>query len=628
MGYFSTIHDGFNAAGQGAVWAWEHMGLKQVIGGLGAYTANTGFQVLDQVRALRTAVPALIYNEKSQKIVYSMGYMVVRDVLPLVGLNYANNSLQHYFDVLPLVGLNCANNSLHNCSDVLPLVGLNYTNNSLARNFNEEDGRDPYWAVPYAVLLTTLTLVDFGVKFYTLRQGAQSFIRITVLDSVAPPAFNADKGFQPPQSCSNTECSFVRRMKGSMREPLILLTNDALVYMISQVPYGGALTSRIARVFFNGRHISRLAIPDHCDSHRFQLLMQESVLAFGLTFELTSNLMNQALAATIGMPPYIFHRTMLHLLLLLHVNLAIHTLSSSVHTKNATIPIDPFVIYETVCRFAEEVAFSGLQTIAPKYFKIEEGVPPLITLSGALQLGTRLFKGDLDEENTLPPDLFKQRFKQFRALVFPPIIQGADGFINDPIIASYWPSLNDGVISSIGIIKNCAKDRRTKIASMGPADKVAITLYWLLGFPKALTKTLLILSNDKDFWDFVNALEDWFGRHNVRSEFHLVSNASQHVLFGDKPLVEAPTPEDVTRSPPVLSAVALLPIPKEEKPLAVELLAPTSDKDSSEIKAEDLLPVKKAGSVVETDQHRMFSTRKRLPPRHPGGKEVGFLMQN
>ncbi|WP_284498285.1 hypothetical protein [Legionella maioricensis] len=262
----------------GAKWIWNN-----AIVGVFTYTANTAFQLLEQGLALRKAVPTLVKNPEARKIVRGMAHVLVYDVLPLVSLNAINNQVQGYFQ-----------------EDQDEMTGLS----------------------PYSVFLTGLTLVNYTVVAFTWRQGAQASVRILLLDSLGPPAFNSNKITRPPSLCTELKCTVKREVKGWGREPLVLLGNDLLTAGISYVPYLGPPVSRVLSVYFIGRYITRLTTPERCERHK--AMMQESVLALGLGYEATTMIMDAFLDATIGMPPFLYYRVMRHLLLLLHVNVAAH----------------------------------------------------------------------------------------------------------------------------------------------------------------------------------------------------------------------------------------------------------------------------------------------------------------
>lgn len=518
MSWWSSVVDGVSSFGSGiktgAKWLWNNVSLAKITTGVFTYTANTTFQVLEQGLALRKAVPALVNNPEARKVVRGMAYIVINDIAPVLALNYANNSIQGYF-----------------------------------RDGHEDDP----WLAPYSAFLSALTLVNYGVRAYSLRQGAQTFVRITTLDAVGPTAFNSDKTALPPSLCTELNCNYKRKLKGMGREPLILMANDALTTAISYIPYAGVPASQILRVYFNGRYITRLVTPERCERHK--AMMQESVLALGLTFEASTMLMDYLLEATTGIPPFLYHRTMRHLLLLMHVNLAAHMSIPLVQDKDATLPVDPLNIYEWVCRFAADVIFSGLVKRVPIDFKPEKGAPPLIPLSPSLQLGMKLLNSDLERENKETPGWFKKSMNTASAWVLPPMFQSSDGLINDPIVFMYWPKIRKGGISAVEMIESVGKTKTISTLAWAPKS-VATVLNLKFGIPKKLTRIVLMLSQEKDVWDFAEALRSWFERHNIKCEVALVEASHPLALHGERPLIALPSP---TENTPSIDAKNLIP---------------------------------------------------------------------
>jgi len=176
MSLWSSLIDGVktvrNGVGTGAQWLWENTSLARVA----SYAGNTGFQILEQVLALRKAIPTLFYNPEARKIVNGMAYMAAYDVLPMVNLYAVNKSMQTYF--------------------------------------REGHQEDTAWLSAYSIFLSGLTLVDWGVEFYTYQRGIESLIRIQVLASLGPPAFNSNKTTPPDSLCTELKCNTKRKVKG------------------------------------------------------------------------------------------------------------------------------------------------------------------------------------------------------------------------------------------------------------------------------------------------------------------------------------------------------------------------------------------------------------------------------
>lgn len=580
MSFFDYVTDGASQVCKGAHWLWQNAPTGTFTAPF-VYASNTTFQILDQISTLREAIPSLLLKESSRNIANCMTYLVVYDVLPVVAVNFVNNHVQAYFQA--------------------------------------EEGQEDLLSTPYTVFLYGLVLVDFSVKAYSLRQGAQSVVRITVLDAVAPAAFNKDVARPPITVCDKEECTFKRKMKGWVREPIILATNDLLVSMLGRFAYGGPMIAGVARVFFNGRYIIRAATPEVCERHKFLSMQQETVLALGVSFAFTSSLMEHALEATVGMPPLLTHRTLRHILLLFHSSVAAHMRLPIVDAKNATLPVDPFTFYEWVCRFSADVAFSGLRHRIPIDFKRPEGKEPWLTLPKVFATATQLLNEDA---------LSIRQRRTMLSILLPPALQSTDGFVNDPIVAANWLALREKTVTAISFIKRYGTRRDAQALSHQPLNKiispskVAMALNVVLGLPKSMTIILLTLCPIEDFWKFLAALEGWFNRHQVKVKVAMAEMDPSKALHGDKKVEVAP---DTSEQAPVVPATSLLPDPKDSKSSVANaaLIASTRDSDSKVVPVDRLVTEPAKTAVVSVSSHSLFSTR----PRNPAATTDPAAMQ-
>ncbi|KTD49287.1 hypothetical protein [Legionella quateirensis] len=572
MSWWSSVVDGVKSVGtklsNGAKWVWNNASLTKITTSLFTYPANTFFQVLEQGLAWRKAVPTLINNVQARNIVNGMAYIAKNEVLPIVALNYANNSVQSYF--------------------------------------REGHEADP-WLAPYSAFLAGLTLVHYGVKAYTYRQGVQSLMRITVLDSVGPSAFNSNKVVTPPTLCKDLDCNFKRKTKGMLREPFILAANDLIAWAISFIPYVGETTAQGIRIFFNGRYITRLVTPERCERHK--AMMQESVLALGLTYEASTMIMDYILESTVGLPPFLFHRTLKHLLLLLHVNLAAHMSIPLVEDKDATLIIDPLNIYERVCRFIADVIFAGLMKRIPIDFKPVKGAPPLIPLSPALKFGTELLNSDKEREIKTAPGFFNKSFNMALSWAAPPIFKSWRDFINDPIISTYWHGIQQGSLNTVKIILSYKESKTKTTLGWVPPKAVAVAINLKFGIPKKLTQFLIMLSKEDDFWEFVEALKSWLERNNIKGEVVLVPHNGVD-LPGEKKLEPTPVEQELPPSEPS------------------EQLISTRSQHQEVIPAEQLLTNKQAKTPSNTplSAESLFSRRGRGDHARVEVQPVGYYM--
>ncbi len=608
MGWWTSVVDGAksvyrglgtlsNGVSSGAKWLWNNASLRKATVAVFTYGANTFFQGVEQLLALQKAAPALINHPGTRQIVGEVAYLITYDVLPIFALNAINNGAQNYF--------------------------------------REGHSEESTWLAPYALFLSGLRLGNYLVMGYTWRQGAQASARMLAIAINAPATFNSNKEVIPKSLCDELKCSTPRKLKAVPREQVILATNDAFVWAISCLP-GGTIPSWIVKVICNGRYITRVVTPERCEDHK--AMMQESVLALGLGYELSCALMDLLFEYTVGMPPFLYHRILKQVLLLLHINTATYMNIPLIKPEEATIRLDFLNRFEWISRFVANVIYAGLAKRVPIDLKPPKNEPPLISLSPTLQLGTEVLRSDIPKEESGPviepvvalvgsPDLNVQSVKSqileaeqdttskkpeeqsvssqqckellsgfintVKPWVLPPMFCSATDFINDPIVAHHWPALQKGGIATIDALKTYGQNNATATLAWAPQG-VAAVLYWTIGIPKFVTRVVLMLTNEDDFWDLANALKAWFERHEVKFEVKL-ADESQLALLDGTNKIELPL--SMKDSSPVLPAEELITQRRTSVPLilAEDLLStrnqPTSDNP------EDLLTTRTKSTV-------------------------------
>lgn len=587
-----------NGVVQGASWTWNNASLSRLTVGLVTYTANTAFGLLEQGLALRNAVPALITNPKSLKVVKGMGHMVL-DAIPIIALNYLNTSTQNYF--------------------------------------RSDADKDASWLTGYSVFLSGLTLVNYGVRAYTLRQSIQSVIRVSVLDTLGPIAFkvkknNGEEKMPSFSLCDKEQCTTSRKLKGLLREPVILLSNDLLTGAISAIPYVGKPASEVIRVGFNGRYIARMATPGLCERHKIQDLTQESMWSLGLTYGLTGMLMDKALESTVGMPPYLYYRTLHHLLLLLHVNMAAHMHLSLINPEDATLPFDPLNFFEGIVRFTTDVVSAGLLKIVPIVFKFDENAEPIVPLPTALQYGVGLLEHDIEKRDALASKLHFQILNKL-VVIFPPVLQSMKGLLRDPIINLYWPGFN----KRLTIYVDYAKTARS-IINQYSLDKypglVTFGLKHYYKVPTGVTEVALTLNGEEDFWNLIFALKAWLDRHSD-NRISIIPRLPEPVNFlhGDarnepqefvKSELLSISPDDLPSKRVIITeSIQSSELVNTKQPERINTKTLTPKKpELMDIKRSDFKPKNKHATLISTNSASFFKRE-----RHNKTEEVELISQ-
>ncbi|WP_454781406.1 hypothetical protein [Legionella sp. WA2022007384] len=496
MNWWTSVVDGTKSLGDGATWVWNNA-IKQTVG----YAANTAFYVAEQVLALRETIPEVV-TPPVMKIVKGGGNILVQDILPVVGAHYASNTIDNYLRP-----------------------------------------EDPTGVLATYMVVPTLTLMNYAVWGFTYRQASKLVVHTLTLDAFGSSAFNEHKGKlnpQPPTLCGEKEedCNYKRKFKGSIREPLALALNDLVLLAISKfVPYGEQV-AWILGIYFYGEYITRMATPERCERHK--AMKSESILSLGLSYTGTSALMDYALESTVGMPPYLYLRTLRHLLLLAHIDIASHMTLPLVRSAKDTIPIDPLVIYDRTKRFAIDVVFAGLMQRIPIDFKPPPGAKPFIPLSTVFKFLTKVLESDLEQVKPVPPGFFKKTTKY----LLPSMFHGPKNAVNDPVIKEFWPDIRSDLLYILEIVESAKPVKSLTTAPTAIASTVKYTLPVVLnyrfGLPIKLSEFLLSLSKKEDFWDFVTALRLWIERNNVSYEVILAKGTRSTGLHESNRIIELP----------------------------------------------------------------------------------------
>ncbi|KTC91614.1 hypothetical protein OQJ15_13215 [Fluoribacter dumoffii] len=547
MNWWTSVVGGAKSIGNGTTWIWNKVPITQTV----AYVANSTFYVVEQFLALREAIPAVV-TPPVMKIVKGAGNMLVYDVLPVVAAHYANNTIQNYLRPA-----------------------------------------DPTAMLASYMIQPTLTLMNYVTWGITYRQASKLIPHTLVLDALGSSAFNEHKNnlTQPPTTlCVEEECNFKRKFKGSLREPIQLAFNDLMLLAISySLPYGEEIAWVLA-IYFYGEYITRMATPERCERHK--AMKSESILSLGLAYTGTSYLMDQALEATVGLPPYLYLRTLRHLLLLAHINVASHMSLPLVRSAKDTIPLDPLVIYDRTKRFAIDVVFAGLMKRIPIDFKPPPGAKPFLPLSTVLRFLTRILDSDLEQVKVTPPGFFKKTAK----FIIPSMFHSPKNAVNDPVIKQFWPDLRNDLLNILKIVNSAKPVKTLTTAPTAIAATVKYTLPVLLnyrfGLPIKMSEFLLSLSKKEDFWNFVTALERWLERNNVSYEVILAKGNSKVGLHETNQIIELP-PESQTR---VLPSANELTTPKTTTVTDAKRLI--SQKPSTILTANSLFTTKQRPRLV------------------------------
>lgn len=515
-----------------ASWSWAGLSFNTVWRSA-TFATFTCFEVLKQGLALRTSIPSLINGKHSQKIWRGVQYVASSDLLFLLSIYYGNDLFQ-----------------------------------KTAAGYADDYGN-------YA-----LNIIDAGAKTLFYQRGMQAFLHLQTLLSLAAMAYKADSPIES-NKCLKDACEGKGFTSGMLREPVIIWANKGIVWAIQFVPYVGPMLHPVMYVAVHGRIVSRLINYDICERHRLPSLPQEYIVGLGITHALLLKLLDYAFEKTVGTPNFLILMVVQSLVLLLHLNLAAHVPVKTLPSEDRTIPYDPLDAYDALCRGATEFVFNGTTKVIAIYTRPEEGVPPLIPITAVFKGLTQLLNSDRETTGLKEVGFFSRNGRAAVKHILPPMLRDLEQFTTDPIISMYWPNLTNKALGILSAISRAGKSNTASVLSVSTSVS-AYFIQILFGIPPEATKTFLSWCNEKEFWEFNQALKDFLERHQLgKPLLQLTAPKGITPLHGEP---RAAVPEE--NLPPVSSLSALQPHSEEARIGAGDLVS----SECEQISAGDLLP--------------------------------------
>ncbi|MDR3504224.1 MAG: hypothetical protein P4L79_16785 [Legionella sp.] len=516
MGWWDTIVNGAQIAKDAVTdtvkWVrdWTYTPAVKI----STFTVNMMFSTLEQVQALKTSLPAL-RSEQSYKIVKAAANIAVYQIAPLILINMANTSLQ--------------------------------TAVRTGRE-NEEDATLLY----NTMVIPAATAIDWIVWGWTTQRSSHMLAQTLAIDTMGAAAFNTTKPkIKERTPCELEHCNFKRKVKGSLREFFILFLNDLLTGGVSYLPYAGEIVALILKTGFAGDLITRGANLDRCERHRASA-ERPKIWSLGFAYVVAEMLLDKALEPTVGIPSYAVHRAMRHMLMLFFINNATHMKIDYVPPGKYDL-LDPVVAYGKASGILADVIISGSKTEIARLFQPEPNKKPLISVPDILRRLTGVLNSDLERLNRPKPGPLKIVAKK----IAPNIYYDSKAAINDPVFRIFWPDMHELGLDIIEIVKTAgipvANLTRSHIPLVAAAIRNAVPelLYQRYGISPKVTGFLINLCSDEDFWKFVQALQQWLQRHDLREALPLA------------------TASDSQLSALHVSRETTSPIPEESQPLRV-----------------------------------------------------------
>ena len=556
MSWWSSAVEGVKTAssklGSGVKWAWDTLSFIPIH--VAKFSLNIVYYSLTYIIAGFAAFPDLKNNPKQRQIANGIGHITFYNVLPTMLIYGANNYIQE---------------------------SLRYE--------KTEDS----WLIPYALGMATLTFLDAYVKLLCFTQASVAKFQTGVLIANAGSALNSHKPPTKSELCIENKCSEKRYIKSVGMEPLIVALGDGAIFLISCIPRVGEPLAIAVSIPMKGRYITRIVTPERCGRDKGMSIA--SVSSIGLWSEGILFLVNKLLHNSVGPIPLFYLNIISNLLLLIHISIAAHLDIPLIKPQKDSWP-NPFDIYEKMCQFVADWVFAGGMKVIPIYFKPDPNAPPIIPLVPTLQFFTKLFNHDL---NTVNPVSTPTRVEKVKALakmwlikiwLIPRSFQSVHGLTNDAVFAGYWDTLRSAIITGTTAVEAIGKSRAVDALAWAPKT-VASAVHLKFGIPKKITLLVLMLTQEKDFWEFMAALRGWFQRHGVDVDINIAPKPLLAALNGSTKLLPVPPPsaEQVATN----SGQDLVPA----KPLVTKMVS-----------ADDLVPRR---NPVSTRRHAFFNTNQK-----------------
>lgn len=517
MGWWTTIVEKTQAAtdtitkGAKWIWDWTYSPLATATN----FVASTLTSVLEQGIALKKSVPALA-SPQSAKIAKAAAAITVYHIMPLIVLNVTNN----------------------------------YVQATLRTGYSDDEEHNTLYN---SLAISASTMLNWGVWAYTTQRSTHMLAQTLAVDTMGAAAFNTAKEVDKEQSpCELEGCNFKRRMKGSFREFFVLFLYDLLTGGVSYIPQYGNTMALLLKIGFSGDIIARGATIERCERHR--TTDPATVWSLGLVYALTEMLIDRGLESTVGIPPYLVHRTMRHLLLLLFINNATHMKINYVAPGKGSLPIDPIIAYGKASGILADILITGSKEQISKLFQPRPNQEPIISVPAVLKKLTKALNSDLEKISQPKPGFFKSVAKK----AVPAIYYNSKAAVNDPVISIFWPDIQELALDVIDIVEKAgiplAKISSTDVPLVATAVRKALPelLYQRYGISQQVTGFLINLCKDEDFWSFMLALKQWLIRHDLRERPPLaLASAIQLASLHDAsaPPVPNETEENSAKTP-------------------------------------------------------------------------------
>lgn len=542
---------------EGAKWALSY--APPIASHALTYVQNTGYYLIKQGQSMKAALPAL--KTPAAKNVLLAGQLIAYQILPLLVIQGATSTLK-----------------------------------SLTYDEQEEN-----ITLYNTTMASTWFVVETCLSLYTYYNTLDLLVKLPIITAKGTEAVTADRDSNDvPSPCIEAQCNYKRRARGRLREFFELSANDLLVFLVGR--YSPEVAA-LLYVYFVANFIVRSATPERCDRHKST--NSTFLAAVGLNATLSSMFVDYALKHTIGIPSWPIHKALQTAVLLWHVDVTAHgripyapPLSIALSEKiKVSLPPNVVAGFDFATGFITDMSISGLIV----QLQPAPGAKSTAIVSFALRSLIWLLQCD-KETAVVSAEPYKPRFFSTVQKKLPPFFRNTKNMVHDPVVRIFWPDVQEYALEILTIVQEAGmpigKLTKTPIPGVAKLVKTALPplLFRQFGISEKLTRALLPLCSDAEFWAFVFELKLWLGRHRPHelSQLILASTTETHALPGGDRSEFTPVGTLMPAPPPPDLLVSRTPSPSPDRP---DTNAPDlfwSDSEEEDVK--DTAPQKRSAS--------------------------------
>lgn len=426
---------------------YHNTSVMNVVSGVSGYSYNTVKGLFEQVAVVPKFAHSLVFHPGTRMVAGHVLRTAIEDLLPLVLVTYTNDMIQRH-----------------------------------GRDYLEDEPNQAYLSIDTAIM-TGLSLLQMATWAYSVRKKMQMTVRTTVLTIEAGRALNGANNVPKMPLCHDEKCSTLRFIQGSIRDTAAFFATEAAISLIGYIPLAGGFVAAALSIHHRGRYVMTIVLPDLCNRHQVEYLMEHSELAFslGLQHALLSKLAVSGIEHFTTIPAVWYEAAINQFMMFTTMSVAAHmTMPSAVNRSLRKLP-DPVAAYQASIGFAMDAVMLGLK----------KKIPPLLKQPPS----------DIDwkKMGDMVLDVWRHPLaRRIEVILVPRMLRSKQAFTNDPVIKPNWDGLRETSIMAIESIEAVKGHLFVKIGILNP--NISATGLWLIfGMPHSVIELCLKLLGNEQF---------------------------------------------------------------------------------------------------------------------------------